>query len=616
MKVSQRVVLICFLFFITLTFSACGAREELPGGIGRNDCPPVDVPVSSPLLSFAESKAHSNPETNFIHILDIGREALLARVHLIRSAQKSISIQTIIWVNDEVGRLLIFELIEAAKRGVKVKLIVDHLASEQHVEVATFLASVHPNFELRVYNPVSTHVKDAKADPSFFEKLHALVFRFSRINQRMHNKLFVVDGQMAITGGRNYQNAYYDQARGMNYKDRDVMVVGPVVKEMEHSFEAFWHYKHTVALARLKDVRRNLRKGKVKFWSTRESFQLNGLFSDFESSILDGNYIQQLFVDPFKSVEQAEFLADEPGKNKRSFLGKFTGAGKITNELAKLVSEAQHSIYIQTPYLVLTNPAISLFQALRQDHPDIDIRISTNSLAATDSWYVYALSYKQKQTYLQDLNFKIYELKPVPGDLYDFMPSYDDLWNRPFTPTEKEHNGGSTNEATDKSNLSGPPEAGQPYFCLHAKSFVIDDEIAFIGSYNFDPRSENLNTEVGLVVRDGEIAALLKKGIQRDMEPQNSWVIAKRKMPLGLSGPNAIFARLSDFFPLIDLWPFRYTSSFELKNGKDPVEPGQKDFYKNFKDVGSFPQVSDHRLDKDLSTRGTKAFLGIVKPLL
>ncbi len=616
------------LSLLLLCNNFCSAVEGIPGetaALGQEQ--DTVLPLTSSLLAHADSLASSKPNKNFVHVLNIGEDALLARIHLIRSAQKSIALQTIIWVNDEVGRLLMYELIQAAKRGVTVQLLIDHFASEQNLKIATFLASIHQNLQIKLYNPLSANSDSAKISPSFFEKLHALFFTFDRFNQRMHNKTFIVDDMIGITGGRNYQNAYFDQARGLNYKDRDVLVIGPVVREMKASFQAYWEFNHSVSLADLKDVRKMQKQGNFTTWETRDSFQLHGLFENIEKRACQYDLITEMFVNPLMEVEQAYFIADDPGKIDQASTGAFKGS-KITLELANLVANARQSVYIQTPYLVLTSQAVALFKELGQNRPEIDIRVSTNSLAATDSWYVYALSYKQKRTYIQTLKLKIYELKPLPGDMYVFMPTFDQLRTRPFTPVEYEKARHYMAEAAaqpaergqkvagDSVILQRAPKPGEPYFCLHSKSMVIDDEIAFIGSYNLDPRSENLNTEVGLVIYDKRIAGLLKSEIKQDMAPQNSWVIGPKKMPMGLNHTNAIIEWFSDIFPIIDPWPIRYASAFELIEGKTPVDIDYGDFYENYKDVGSFPQASKHNSGKELGARSTKAFLSFVKPLL
>ena len=588
-----NILLVTASLVICLSLVSCSTIEEIPGATGPVPNIHIAQAIESPLLDFANSPNISSKDKNWANILDIGEEALLARVHLIRSAKKSITIQTIIWVNDEVGRLIIFELIQAAKRGVKVRLLIDHFASEKNLQIAAFLATVHKNFEIKIYNPVS----GLEINPSFLNKLAALFLRFNRFNQRMHNKVFIVDDVIGITGGRNYQNAYFDQAKGLNYKDRDVIVLGPVVQEMKASFQAFWDFKKSINLNELRDVKNYIKNNEVKIWGTKESFQLHGFFEDINKYASNSQLISELIVNQMIEVNHAYFIADDPGKNRKKWFGKYSGLGKITIELAELVSKAQDSIYIQTPYLVLSDPAVDLFKKIRKKYPDMDIRISTNSLAATDSWYVYALSYKQKKTYLVDLKFIIYEMKPNPGDMSIIMPTYQKLLDRPLAPSEIEH-----------------PE--EPYFCLHAKSMVIDDEMAFIGSYNLDPRSENLNTEVGVVIHDRIFAKRLKDNIKKDMEPQNSWVIGKKKIPLGLETPNAVFEELSSLLPIVDPWPFRYATSFELIEGKQFVDIDHKNFYDNYRDVGSFPQVSERGGSKAIGAWMTKEFFSFVKPLL
>ena len=610
---------LCFLL-ATLSLSICTAYEEIPGEIGPVTYPPPVPAIDSPLLALGERQ--NERRSNLVRMLNIGDEALLARIHLIRAARSNIAIQTLIWVNDETGRLLMYELIEAARRGVKVRVLMDHVASEKHIELASFLAGAHENLEIKIYNPLSSDGDKADIDPGFFQKISSLFTSFNRFNQRMHNKVFIIDDLIGITGGRNNQNAYYDKAKGLNYKDRDIMVAGPVVDEMKASFLTFWNYKLSRKLIEFDDVKEHRRTKPPKAWTSRQSFQLHGLFDDIDRKASRPDIIFEQFTDSFLPVDKAFFIADEPGKNHKFGLDRFSGRGKITDKLAELVAKGKKSIYIQSPYLVLSSNAIDLFEQLRNKNPDLDIRISTNSLAATDSWYVYGLSYKQKQTYLNTLKFQIYELKPLPGDLQQIMPAYGQLLSRPHTPWEKEQLGQDPPAPTPPTSenisqrLQQQPRTGEPFLCLHAKSVVIDDEISFIGSYNLDPRSENLNTEVGLVIEDKKFAQLLKKDIIRDMEPQNSWVIAKKKIPLGLTEPNSVMVKLSELLPVVDPWPFRYASSFELLDGMAPLPPGHKNFYEHYRDVGSFPQINEDDGGKVVGAEVVKTFLSFVKPLL
>lgn len=584
-----------FMMFLLLALTACSTKREPYGETGAVPPQPLLPALESPLLTYANHLTANHPEESYVTLLDIGSEALLARTHLIRSAKESIEIQSIIWANDEAGRLVMYELIQAARRGVRVQVLIDHLASEPHVDIAAFLASVHPNLEIKFYNPVTGLTGRLEAAPSFLDKFFALLLKFKRFNQRMHNKTFIVDGNIGITGGRNYQNAYFDHSPGMNYKDRDILVIGPAVRAMQGSFKDYWNFKHSVSLADLEDVKKLHKKEKVKHWGTRESFRIDKIFEQINQNADSIDLVSRLFIEPLLKVKSAYFIADAPWKVERQLL-IFNERSLVTQELARLASKATKSMTIQTPYLVLSSPAIALFKKLRKNYPEINIRVSTNSLAATDSWHVYALSYKQKQTYLQTLGFKIFEFKPYPEDLPFFAPKLT--------------------QAEALASIEKGEQKDYPYLCLHAKSLVIDDEVAFVGSYNLDPRSENLNTEAGLFIVDRDFAARLKDSITLDMGPHNSWVVARKKIPLGIGHMNSILVKLSNIIPLVDIWPFRYSASFELIDGQEAVSADHPDFYENYKDVGSFPTVNDNKPTKGIATRGTKAFLSFVKPLL
>lgn len=595
----------CFAFMcMTIIITGCSANKpSLPTAKVLEPDPVLIAYKDSTLLDYAQSLSRTKSQRNSVALLEIGHDALLSRIHLIRSATSSIDIQTLIWANDEVGRLLMYELIHAARRGVKVRFLIDHLSSEQHIEFVTLLTSAHPLFEIKLFNPVSNFFNQPKAKSIFLEKLYALIFKFNRFNHRMHNKTFIVDSLVAITGGRNYQNAYYDHAHGMNYKDRDVLVLGPVVDPIVDSFEEYWQSKYAVSLAELEDVQTSIKNGSLAPLENRGDFLLNGLFGQINDELSKPGIIRERFVNQLYPVDDAYFIADSPKKRDRILLWLGRNS-RITNELASIVSGAKDTVYIQTPYLILTTPAISLFKKLRKYNPEIDVRISTNSLAATDSWHVYAMSYKQKQTYLQTLNFKIYEFMPEPADMDIFMPDHEELQAAVAGHRLIKWLQGENDDIKD------------PYLCLHGKSLVVDDKVAFVGSYNLDPRSENMNTEAGLFIRDKDFARVLRGYIENDMAARNSWVVARKKRAFGLSYPNALIAKISHIIPLVDIWPFRYSASFELKEGKPPVETDHPDFYNNYKDVGSFPQIDADSFGKELGARGTKAFLGFVKPLL
>ena len=154
-----------------------------------------------------------------------------------------------------------------------------------------------------------------------------------------------------------------------------------------------------------------------------------------------------------------------------------------------------------------------------------------------------------------------------------------------------------------------------PFLCLHAKSLVVDARLAFVGSYNLDPRSENLNTEVGLLVEDAAFARELLADMARDMRAENSWVIARRDIPLKLDALNGLIDGILSLSP-IDVWPIQNTSSFELRPGAAEVPPGDPAFYQNYREVGPFPGAEGTLSNKEILTRLYKAIGAPLTPVL
>jgi phosphatidylserine/phosphatidylglycerophosphate/cardiolipin synthase-like enzyme len=528
-------------------------------------------------------------KNNYISILDSGYEALLARIHLIRNAKKTINIQTFIWTNDEVGRLVMYELIEAAKRGVKVKIIADQMFSGKDPAVIAFLATVSPNLEVRHYRPGADNI-----DPSFWEMIISL-FGFKDINQRMHNKIMIFDSVVGITGGRNFENTYFDFSSGLNFKDRDALVIGPAVPPMMSSFDEFWGYDKSVPSLALNDVRAIVDSGQVPVFSRRSDFKLHGYFDELEIAADNPLLIREKILEPAVKVEYVKFLSDIPGKNNSSWFG---GSGEITKELKKEVSGAQSTIDIQTPYLVLSKYGIDLFKKLRKARPDVKINISTNSYSSTDNMMSYGGNYKLRGVFIKDLDFNVREFMPYPAELKEVLHNY------PFLL---------------KLAVQLASDSGQamiyPSLCMHAKTFVVDGYTTYVGSYNLDPRSANLNTEVGLLIKNAPIAKKILANMKKDNSGSNSWVIARKEIPLPLERLNDLLEGLSNLSPL-DIWAVRSTSSFKLIEGKEEVPVNHPDFYDNYADAGNFPGADPLLTDKEIIARLFKVFGNSVIPIL
>ncbi|MCF7848578.1 MAG: phospholipase D family protein [Kiritimatiellales bacterium] len=542
----------------------------------------VWVSAASPLFEQVD-------DVNRVKIVNSGYDAMLLRVHLFRNAKQSINVQTFILTNDECGRLFMYELIQAAKRGVKVRMIADHFVSDKDCDLAAFLAEVHPNLEFKYYRPAADRLK-----PSKLRGMLNTLFSFRNTNQRMHNKIITVDGKIGITGGRNIENTYYHFSTGMNFKDRDVLVTGPVVKSMEASFEKFWKYKHSVAGRDLMDVKQRIEKNDFKRYETWDEFLFHGFFDKLSPAANAPKLIKAKFADKLLVPQQVEFICDKPGKNRKWNL---TGDGVITAQLRKELAGWERQLIMQTPYLVLDEATREYFLRQKKAKPGLEVIVSSNSFGSTDNIMAYSANYKWRSLYIEDLDFGIYEYKPLPEDLLKVFPAYPQM---------------------KKMAAKKPAEDGKkdkPFLCIHAKSFVMDDHTAYIGTYNLDPRSANLNTEVGLLIHDENVAALLKADIMNDTRPGNSWVIARKEVPLNLDKVNALLEKLSSASP-IDVWPIRNTSSFELKPGENPVSPDHPAFYKRYRDLGSFPDGTSLLSPKETKTRMMKIVNGMAAPIL
>lgn len=526
---------------------------------------------------------------NYVTIVNSGYDALALRIHLIRNASRSIKIQTFILASDETARYILYELLQAARRGVKVQIIADHFASTHNLTLIASLAVAHPNFEMKHYRPAAGRIRPS----SLQESIDYIIPNAT--NQRMHNKLFIVDDVLFITGGRNIENCYYDQEPGRNFKDRDVLVIGPLVRYAAGSFQEYWTFEKSVASKDLKDVRKAIARKRIKPLNTRADFRIEGMFDDVDRAAADPEYVTRGFINTAHKARRALFLADKPGKHSRLF--SLWGRGRITRQLEKMIQSAEHSIVIQSPYLVLDRTTRKLFKKLKKKNPDMRLEISSNSFAATDSAIAYSANFRLRSSYIEGAGLTIYEFKPYPAHLLSVMPMYPRLEKR-FLELKK-----------DVKN------ARRPFLCIHAKAFVVDDLVAYIGSYNLDPRSATLNTEVGLLVEDPVIAAALKKNIVLDMHPENSWVIAKRQIPLGLDAVNRIFEGALSLTP-IDIWPIRNTTSFELKKGRPPVKPDHPEFYKHYKDIGYFPGADSSLSSKERLVRLYKVFGRIAQPMM
>ena len=606
------------------------------------DCTRADAcALASPLRALGKQAiAASTPAAprHVALILDDAPDALLVRIHLIRSAQRSIDLQTYIFDEDDSAQLVLDELQAAAFRGVKVRVLIDQLAALREVETLAGLTAMHANFELRVYNPV---LDRARLALPMYAVAAGCCWR--QLNSRMHNKLLLVDGEVGITGGRNYQDDYYDWGAGYNFRDRDLLVAGPVGADMAANFEAFWSSRRSVPAEQLGDVARLLRKQGAPPPPPapyRKPERVRALLAMVD----DEAAIRARFVDPAMPVRGVQFIADLPVKHWQGRPAEANAAAEAASiGLRTLIAGARDEVLLQTPYLVLSKPAQHLFRELHRREDAPRVRISTNSLASTDAFIAYAISHKYKRRYLRDFGFEIHEFKPFPADapfepgaLGADLPVFDQTASpapapaasKP-RPTLRERRLAERGLRKDPDSEAGRFRAlgsgGMPMrlkqagmrMGLHAKSMVVDGKVGVVGTHNFDPRGDTYNTESAVVIEDPAFAARLSASIQRDMAPGNAWTIGRRDSSPILPGVEYTLARVSERMPIFDLWPIKYATSYEFVPGPDcpsPPSPFDPRFRACHTPVGNSPEV-DIGL-KWLGVRVFTAFGSGLSPIL
>jgi phosphatidylserine/phosphatidylglycerophosphate/cardiolipin synthase-like enzyme len=381
-----------------------------------------------------------------IRLLISGDEALASLIALADRAERTLDIQYYLIHQDDSARLLLHHLRLAADRGVRVRVLVDDLNTAGEDRRFMHLGE-HANVEVRVFNPFPG------GRSAMWTRIIASVSEIPRINHRMHNKLFVADNALAITGGRNIGDQYFTRDRHSNFIDLDVVAAGSIVPQLSASFDAFWNSKYAYPIAsvaapvRAEEVPKALEESAVAgdaSWLAHE---------------LDADDLQLTWV-------PATVLADRPGK-----IASDVAADEeltIANDLKTLMRSAQREVIVISPYFVPGTEGVALMRDLVER--GVHIRILTNSLASTDSPLVHN-GYSRYRVDLIKLGVELSEVRPKLGQK-----------RKRFHPFRS-------------SNAS-----------LHAKALVIDQKTVFIGSMNMDARSARTNSELGLVIRSAEIA--------------------------------------------------------------------------------------------------------------
>lgn len=425
--------------------------------------------------------ARKDNKSGFL-VLNTGRQAFLARVALADSAEKSIDAQYFIWAGDTVGIILIERLLEAADRGVRVRLLLDDLTSHG-ADIGLSALDHHPNIEIRLYNPLGRRYY------SRIFRTMATAFHAGRMTHRMHNKVYVIDNQVAIVGGRNIADEYFGVDEDSNFRDMDLLAVGTVVPEISETFDNYWNSPWSVPLEVFKirtpsekKLRKEMQKIEREFGQKVKNFPYP---LDFDKEKVLPT-LQELRAHLIWAP--AEIVSDPPDKAWAK-AGRASDQSVVVSRLRQVAEETKKEMLIVSPYLILSKEEIEGLGKVVEK--DISVKILTNSMMSTDALPVVAVYRETRKDFLKH-GVRLYE-------------------TRPDADVRKVH------ISSDKKRAR---------LSLHGKVTVFDRRDVFVGTFNIDPRSQYLNTEVGLLVRSAELGEQVATDLEEDLKPTNSWALS------------------------------------------------------------------------------------------
>lgn len=437
----------------------------------------TDIDTSQSYLSqlFATEK-QKNPNLTGYHILFDPSEAIISRLQLIERAEKTLDLQYYIWDNDKIGALALAALLNAADRGVQVRLLIDDNNSK-HLESAYYALSQHPNIQIRLFNPYR------------FRQLRVLdlILNFDRMTRRMHNKTFIADHEVALLGGRNMSNQYYNSGENFQFSDMDVILVGHAVTDISHSFDEYWNHDYAYPVEQLSAYKAS----KLSYSSVRRQLKDHWFISNIndEMGILssalkfDSWFNQNL---KFEWVK-AQVVKDAADKIRQDAAPQ----DYLTFQLSNMLKTPQKNIDLVSAYFVPGQEGINAL--IQRQQQGVQVRVLTNSFKANDVPIVHAF-YAQYREELLKNGIELYEFLPV-------LPMNLSRQERKEILGEDE-----------KFNRMGLSRSS-----LHAKFMAQDSKQVFIGSFNFDPRSAYLNTEIGVVLDSPLLAQVIHDNMDQNI---------------------------------------------------------------------------------------------------
>lgn len=451
-----------------LMLQACAS---LPESYSRDGSSAIGDYHETSLGRFFAPMEEANPGASGLTLIPRGRNAFTARIAMTQLAEKSLDLQYYIWEADPSGRILANALLEAADRGVRVRLLLDDINLGGRDAVVAALDQ-HPQVEIRLFNPF--------ANRGF--RILDLLGDLGRVNHRMHNKMMIADNALAILGGRNIGDHYFDVAKDANFRDLDIAATGPVVRDTSDVFDYFWNADWSVPIAAL------VEDDDDGFPSLAEARELLAASID-EESYPHPVYSEAAQLEQEMTEIGARFIWaptqvvwDDPEDIREG-----REEGEIITALFQKLRSLERELLVEVAYFVPGQKGAAALSALTER--GVRVRVLTNSLSSNDVVAAHS-GYSVYRERLLESGVELYEVRADSAEVQQTL-------------------------------LSGKSRAA-----LHTKAAVFDREAIFVGSFNFDPRSANLNTEIGLYAESPELAEQLAAFMDEGVAPHNSYALS------------------------------------------------------------------------------------------
>lgn len=469
------------LLGLLLLFGGC---SSLPKNVDRPVTTALSHPGENRMGKILAPQFQAHPEQSGFRLLEKNLDALVARAALAKVAEHTIDLQYYLYYTDETGALMTHWLLEAADRGVRVRMLLDDMDTTGRAKgIATL--DQHPNIEIRLFNP-------------FTKRGNARYFDFltnpGRVSRRMHNKSFIVDNVAAIVGGRNIGDEYFINPESFVFADLDVMAIGPVVQGVSESFDSYWNSDWAYPITALTKKRPT----QEQLEETRQALQAHATdvkAARYTEAVQHSQLMQSIRDEKLPLIwAPAEVYYDLPDKLGDKLKDKRTHLGP---QVLPYFENAQQELLVMSPYFVPGKKGSAFFGKLSER--GVSCRIITNSLDATDVWLVHR-GYAPYRKRLLSKGVELYETKTSAFQ----------------------------REMQDSEILVEPIPVA-----LHAKALVVDRRYSFIGSVNLDPRSSIHNTEIGVVIDSPELAEQVRLLFEQLTHPANSFqtILSEDKRP-------------------------------------------------------------------------------------